>query len=292
MGTCARAILLQCFASIIPTLAFVLPQTSPHNPNLLLSLSSSSEFPERYDAAALERYFTENPGILVKRVTDLGGDVGSLAASLSLDALRAPRGGGSAADSYWRKVWLRRGPQLRRSLERGGPTFVKFGQALASRSDLCGPALALELLPLQDRLEPFNSTLARAIVEAELLLGSGGATEERGGEVRALLASMSAVPVAAASVSQVYKASYLPTNVSNGGGGGGGSGEVAVAVKVQRPGSRALVGADAVLLRRAAAAVEAWTLPRSLLPWPSSSPPSLPPWVRVVEAELVGAVDE
>src|SRR5688572_13229434 len=45
--------------------------------------------------------------------------------------------------------------RLTRALNRLGPTYVKFGQTLATRPDIVGPEFAEELSVLQDKMEPF-----------------------------------------------------------------------------------------------------------------------------------------
>eukprot|EP00471_Norrisiella_sphaerica_P006270 CAMPEP_0184479412 /NCGR_PEP_ID=MMETSP0113_2-20130426/1150_1 /TAXON_ID=91329 /ORGANISM="Norrisiella sphaerica, Strain BC52" /LENGTH=896 /DNA_ID=CAMNT_0026857495 /DNA_START=618 /DNA_END=3308 /DNA_ORIENTATION=- len=95
-----------------------------------------------------------------------------------------------------------------------GPTAIKIGQALSIRSDIIDPVYAKTLSELQDKVPPFSSDLARAIIEEELgLVGKGG--------ISAVFDNISPQPVAAASIGQVYKAT-----LKNG---------VDVAVKVQRP---------------------------------------------------------
>ncbi|MEQ8403806.1 MAG: 2-polyprenylphenol 6-hydroxylase [Oceanicaulis sp.] len=86
------------------------------------------------------------------------------------------------------------GERLARALEQLGPSYVKFGQVLATRADVVGPQFARGLARLQDKMEPFGLEKASATVRAEL----GGAVEdwfESLGE-----------PVAAASIAQVHKA--------------------------------------------------------------------------------------
>ena len=46
-----------------------------------------------------------------------------------------------------------------------GPIFVKFGQALSTRRDLLPADIAEELAKLQDRVPPFDGSIARAIIE-------------------------------------------------------------------------------------------------------------------------------
>jgi ubiquinone biosynthesis protein len=61
-----------------------------------------------------------------------------------------------------------RGERLRLALEELGPIFVKFGQALSTRRDLIPLDIADELAKLQDRVPPFDSDVAVAIIEDAL----------------------------------------------------------------------------------------------------------------------------
>ncbi|MCX8501187.1 MAG: 2-polyprenylphenol 6-hydroxylase [Alphaproteobacteria bacterium] len=74
-----------------------------------------------------------------------------------------------------------------------GPSFVKFGQSLATRPDLIGEAAARELARLQDRMPPFSASVARATVAAEL-----------GSSVEQLFGEFNEQPIAAASIAQVH----------------------------------------------------------------------------------------
>jgi aarF domain-containing kinase len=151
--------------------------------------------------------------------------------------------------------------RLALSLEKLGPTYVKFGQALGSRPDVVPPSLAGALSTLQDDMEPFDNDVAKEIILAELLLReangkeslSSSSSSSSGGQlqqqqqamlkdVEALVSTLTEEPVAAASIGQVYKAN-IP-----------GKGDVAV--KVQRPGVRLLVERDAELLLTVASFLE------------------------------------
>lgn len=89
----------------------------------------------------------------------------------------------------------RPGQRLARALNEAGPSFIKFGQALSTRSDLLGEDLAQDLSELQDRLPPFSGAEARQTIERELR-----------GPIDSLFAEFNDVAVAAASIAQVHKA--------------------------------------------------------------------------------------
>lgn len=87
-----------------------------------------------------------------------------------------------------------RGARASRALNRLGPSYVKLGQFLATRPDVVGRAMADDLEALQDRVDPFDHTVAEAIVARALGRPIGELFVEFG------------QPVAAASIAQVHKA--------------------------------------------------------------------------------------
>ena len=99
---------------------------------------------------------------------------------------------------------------LRRTLERLGPTFIKFGQLLSVRPDLAPKEYVKELEKLQDRVEPFSFAEVREIIAKEF-----------GRPIEHIFLDFGRNPIASASVSQVHRATLK-------------TGEK-VAVKVQRP---------------------------------------------------------
>ncbi len=126
---------------------------------------------------------------------------------------------------------LRPGQRLARALQELGPSFIKLGQTLSTRSDLLGEELAADLSELQDRLPPFPGAQARATVESGL-----------GRKIEELFSHFEDTAVAAASIAQVH---YAVT-----------SDGCLVAVKVLRPGIEQAFARDLDLFRWAAAAAE------------------------------------
>ena len=121
--------------------------------------------------------------------------------------------------------------RVRMALEALGPTFIKCGQILASRSDILPPEWVDELQALHSQA----STLPWAGLKDQVL-------EDLGCGLDQVFAEFDTQPLAAASMAQVYRARLL-------------SGE-AVVVKVQRPGLRHKMTADLQLLESLAQLVE------------------------------------
>lgn len=144
-----------------------------------------------------------------------------------------------AARLWWDRITgisirkeARQAVHLRVMLTTLGPAFIKIGQALSTRPDLVPPAYLEELTKLQDQLPPFPNEIAFQFIEEEL-----------GDRPQNIYAELSATPIAAASLGQVYKGKLK-------------TGEQ-VAVKVQRPGLAQNIALDMYILRRIAAWVMA-----------------------------------
>lgn len=146
-----------------------------------------------------------------------------------VDALALVRRVGDVANAVVSVVAKRQG--LAGAIGALGPTYAKFGQALASRGDVVGETTASALGALQDDMPAFSDAEALKIV-----------IEEFGDGAVAQAVRKAGAPVAAASLAQVYDAML--------------DGE-RVAIKVQRPNIREMVNADAALLRLGASAIEA-----------------------------------
>lgn len=108
-----------------------------------------------------------------------------------------------------------RSQRMARAVDRLGPSYVKLGQFLATRPDVVGTDMALDLALLQDRMKTFPTSEAVAEIEASL-----------GRQVSELYASFEE-PVAAASIAQVHPATVIRDGAPR-----------KVAVKVIRPGVR------------------------------------------------------
>ena len=133
--------------------------------------------------------------------------------------------------SIGRDLRAPRGERLRLALESLGPIFVKFGQVLSTRRDLLPADLADQLARLQDRVPPFPSEQAVAMIEKSF-----------GRRIDQIFASFEREPVASASIAQVHFAT-LP-------------GGREVAVKVLRPGMLKVIEKDLALMHMMAGWVE------------------------------------
>lgn len=138
----------------------------------------------------------------------------------------------------WGCQWLanheapgRPGERLARALQALGPSFIKFGQSLATRADLFGERFATDLSQLQDQLPPFASETARSLIEEEL-----------DAPIDALFSEFDDQPVAAASIAQVHFAVTMAGDE--------------VAVKVLRPGIERRMAEDLDLFAWIAAWIE------------------------------------
>lgn len=121
--------------------------------------------------------------------------------------------------------------RLRLSFEQLGPTFIKLGQLLATRSDLIPESYVEEFSKLQDNVSTVPFDEIRPFLETELK-----------GQISDFFSSFDTTPKAAASIAQVHFAVLK-------------SGEK-VAVKIQRPGIDKLLQNDISILRGLAVLLE------------------------------------
>ncbi|MCJ2025661.1 MULTISPECIES: ABC1 kinase family protein [unclassified Methylobacterium] len=122
--------------------------------------------------------------------------------------------------------------RMRRAIEALGPTFIKFGQILASRPDLLSPAWTEELQKLHSQVPPVPWEQIKDQLEQDL-----------GGPAAEIFAEFNIEPLASASIAQVYRARLH-------------SGEDVI-VKVVRPNLRKIIEADLRLMAHGARIVEA-----------------------------------
>lgn len=133
--------------------------------------------------------------------------------------------------SIGRNLKAPRGERLREALEKLGPIFVKFGQIMSTRRDLLPPDIADELARLQDRVPPFDSGIAVAIIEKAF-----------GRPLAEVFGTFEQTPIASASIAQVHFAT-LPNGRE-------------VAVKVLRPNMKSAIEKDLALMHLMAGWVE------------------------------------
>ena len=154
------------------------------------------------------------------------------------------------------------------AIEMGG-VLIKVGQFLSARVDVLPAEITSELAGLQDEVPPEPFAAMRAVIEREL-----------GGPLTEKLATIDEVPLAAASLGQVHRATLVPpveppaTPAPDD--------LVHVVIKVQRPNIEALIAIDLAAVR----AVGAW-----LNRWPSirrraNIPALLAEFTRVLYEEL------
>lgn len=118
-----------------------------------------------------------------------------------------------------------------RVLEDLGPTYIKFGQLLATRTDLIPPDYAKAFARLQDQVDPLPSDLIRAVVEVRL-----------GISIEDAFRRFDDIPVASGSIGQVHHAELLDGTK--------------VVVKVKRPDTDSRVRNDLDILAEIARLAE------------------------------------
>ncbi len=127
------------------------------------------------------------------------------------------------------------GARLTLALQALGPVFIKFGQMLSTRRDLLPPEIANELAMLQDRVKPFDSQRATAIILKALNIAS----------LDQVFCEFSETPLASASIAQVHAAKLKDCNTD-------------VVVKVLRPDIRKTIKADTELMLTFAKVLQKW----------------------------------
>ena len=120
--------------------------------------------------------------------------------------------------------------ELRTTLEDLGPTYVKMGQIMSSRSDILPEKYCIELAKLRSEVAPMDASAARAVIE-----------EETGKRIDEIYSEFRDEPIGSASVAQAHYG-VLKDGTR-------------VVTKVQRPEIAEMMRRDFVLLKKLASAV-------------------------------------
>jgi ubiquinone biosynthesis protein len=120
--------------------------------------------------------------------------------------------------------------RIRLALEELGPTFVKFGQIMSTRTELLPPEMIDQLKKLQDHAKPVPFSEVREILEKNCP------------DIDELFCGIDETPVASASIAQVHSA-VLQDGTR-------------IALKVQRPGIGEIIETDIAILQSMAERVE------------------------------------
>jgi len=147
--------------------------------------------------------------------------------------------------------------RLRLMFEELGPTFIKLGQVLACRPDMLPIEYSRELAKLTDAVAPFPSEKAREIIAQELKC-----------PIERIFAAFDDIPVAAASIAQVHRATLLDG--------------ADVMVKVQRPDIDKIIERDISIMRGIAGLIESQV--RELVPY--NVPGIVDEFSRTIKKEL------
>ncbi|WP_218082821.1 ABC1 kinase family protein [Anthocerotibacter panamensis] len=191
-----------------------------------------------YKPDAIEEYYRARWWDQIRRLFQIFGPILFFFLGLGLDRLT-----GQLARNEQKRAF-----QLLRIFTRLGPFYIKIGQALSTRPDLVPPVYLEILTQLQDNVPPFSNTQAYALI-----------TQELGRPPAEVYQTLSAEPIASASLGQVYRGTLM-------------TGED-VAVKVQRPELLPVVTLDLYLLR-------------TLLAWAKGTFP------KIFKSDVVAILDE
>lgn len=120
--------------------------------------------------------------------------------------------------------------RIRMMIEELGPTYIKLGQIMSTRTEILPPGLIEELDKLTDEVTPLPFDQIRPIIE------------EHVGVIGAVFSSIDEKPLAAASLAQVHRAVLLDGRE--------------VVLKIQRPGIEELIETDIAILESLARHIE------------------------------------
>lgn len=121
--------------------------------------------------------------------------------------------------------------RIRLAIEELGPTFVKFGQIMSTRTELLPPELIEELKKLQDHAKPLPFADVRAVIQQSCL------------NIDDWFCEIDEAPLASASIGQVHCATLKDGT--------------RVALKIQRPGIPDIIETDLAILGSMADRIDA-----------------------------------
>ena len=178
--------------------------SSSRNPSTELDLK---EIQRAYDGDKISQYYSKRFLVVWERLVQIGSPIIGWWILRKVENITAPFR--SSADNQ--RLLNLRAADLKNSIVQGkSVTFIKSGQALALRPDIVkSPEYIRELQKLQDEVGTFDNNIAMQIIADEL----GAPAEE-------IYDFNPPIPIASASIGQVYKARLRSSNMS-------------VAVKVQ-----------------------------------------------------------
>jgi len=179
-----------------------------------------------YDPKAAERFYAKRWALKWARSAQLISVLGGWSIGVLRD--KYEYGGIGGKGNKWEENMPMRAKQILNICTRLGTTAIKIGQALSIRGDILPAPYVKELSELQDRVKPFPTQTAKAIIEEELAASGAGS-------IKSVFRKISQDPVAAASIGQVFKA-----ELNDG---------TEVAVKVQRPGVIQDIALDLYIVR-------------------------------------------
>lgn len=183
-----------------------------------------------YDGSMIDEYYRRRPLMVWERLIDIGSPLLGWYINRKADDLTSIL----RTEQQNNDRHKLRAKDLRDAIVQGkSVTFIKSGQALALRPDIVKSAEYIaQLQTLQDEVGTFDNKLAMRMIEQEL-----------GVDPHEVFEFNPKLPIASASIGQVYRARLKATNAT-------------VAVKVQRPDAIENVGIDMYILRNIAAFIK------------------------------------
>ena len=201
----------------------------------------------RYDPVSAKTYFDRRPGLVASRgLQVLVQSLQFAIATILVPALFSQQPQHQEQQQQKQEEEEEQGRQLAQLLCRLGSTYIKVGQSLSIRTDLLSPPYIRGLQTLQDQVPPFDSQQAFDMIE-----------EEWGASLDTVVTDITPLPIASASLGQVYKATLLrkpqqqtyDNNNNNDDTDNSFELQQEVAIKIQRPNIMETIALDMYLLR-------------------------------------------